>query len=171
MRSFSLSLLLLSAWTVSAQDAGTASRFAGTWKIDLEACSDPAPMLEHYEANIFIRKFARSIAPTNIITWKTNRFDLEVQAPFFHRTTTVFLDGKTSTADDILGNPYEYTSVIAGEAIISKGLIKRKDGTNERFELTRTLEPNGTMVTRMTIFVKDGRPLEVKRVFKRQPAD
>ena len=57
------------------------------------------------------------------------------------------------------------------EAIISKGLIKRKDGTNERFELTRTIEPNGTMVTRMSFFVKDGRPLEVKRVFKRQPAD
>jgi len=55
--------------------------------------------------------------------------------------------------------------------VVSKGKIQRADGSVGPFDRVRTIEAGDRMVTRMTIFPKDGRPRKVTRVFRRLPAD
>lgn len=160
MRALALAMVL------SAADGGFP--FEGTWKIDLAACSDLTPVFERYEPNFVVRKLAGVVAPTDIITFKKDRFELEVKAVILNLKSTVVLDGKTPTADDFFGNPYTFTSVLDGGAVVSKGTITRPDGSKDPFELVRSIAADGAMVTRMEIAVPGKKPLVVKRVLRRQ---
>ncbi len=165
-RSFLLALCSLGV-RAAAQDGGVANPLAGTWKLDAELSSDPAPVLERYHANFFIRRFATSVAPTNVITFGPDRMKIDVHAVTVHKQSTLVFDGKTLTADDIFGTPYEYSSVLEDGAVVSRGKVKRADGEPDELAMRRFLAPDGTMVLQMTISPKDAKPLEVRRVFKR----
>lgn len=153
-----------------AEDAGAPPALAGTWLLDAERTSDPKPVLEHFQANFFVKRFARSVTPTNVITWNGDRFGLEVRAVTVTKRTTIVLDGKTPTADDIFGNPYEYTSLLVDGAVVSKGTVRRADGKQDELAMRRSVEPDGRMVLRMTITPPGEKPLEISRVFNRVPS-
>lgn len=160
--------LMATAALAQAPDAGT-HPLAGRWKLDLEASSDPKDVLDHFEANFFIRRFARSVAPLNVIEWKGDRFELEVKAVgVYHRSSVVHLDGATSTSDEMFGSPYTFTSTRDGDAVVSTGTVKRQ-GVDEGLAMRRTVEPDGTMRLQMTITPRAGPPLHLTRVFKRVP--
>lgn len=159
---------LLVGVAAHADDAGTGTHvLQGTWKLDSGASSDLAPVLEHFDANFVVRKFANSVAPTNTITWGAGRFELKVHAVTVTRVSSIVLDGTTPTADDLFGNPYTFTSALEGQAVVSRGFVTRKDGAKERLEMRRTVEPDGTMVLKTMIHPASGPALEVKRVFNR----
>ena len=163
----------------SAQDAGVsrdggvsdasgtpANPLAGTWKLDREASSDLTPVLAHFEASFVTRKVANSVAPTNVITWKGDRFELAVKA-MVTRVSTVVLDGVTPTSDELFGNPYTFTSTLVGQAVVSHGHVARSAGVKEPLELRRAVEPDGRMQLRIIIAPDGGAPLEIRRVFNR----
>lgn len=160
------SMAVLWACAVLAQDGG--SPFAGTWKIDLAACSDLTPVFDRYQPGFVVRKLSGVVAPVDTITWKGTSFDLDVKAVVLNLHTTVHLDGKTPTTDAFFGNPYTYTSVLEGGVVVSHGTITLPDGSKDRFQLQRTIAADGAMITLMTIDTQGGKPLVVKRVLRRQ---
>ena len=159
-------LVVVLAGAVRAQDGGVVNPLHGTWKLDLGASSDVAPALDHFDANFFIRSFAKSVTPTNVITFDADRFKLEVQAPMYSRVTTVVLDGRTVTADEMFGNPYTYTSTLDGGVVVSTGTVTVK-GVKERLELRRQVAPSGQMVLETDVYPPKGDAVHVKRVFNR----
>ena len=171
MRSLLLAaaLLALPAVAQSADaGAGASHPLAGTWKLDLQASSDPKPMLEHFSANFLVRGFSKSVETINVITWTGEGFALRVKAPLHDKRTQIHFDGKTPTKDEFFGNPYTYTSRLEGDAVVSTGTVLVNGGAEEGLAMRRLVEPDGRMVLYMTITPKEGKPLEVKRVFKRQ---
>lgn len=166
MRALTVALALVAA-SAGAQDGGFP--FAGAWKIDLSQCSDLTPVFERYEPNVFVRKLAGVVAPVDVITFKGDRFELEVHAVLLNLKTVVHLDGKTPTKDEFFGNPYAYTSTLDGGVVFSQGDITRPDGSKDPFTLERSLAADGAMITTMVISPKGSRQLTVKRVLRRQP--
>jgi hypothetical protein len=162
-------LLALCAMGVraAAQDGGAANPLSGTWKLDSEASTDLAPLLERYHANFIIRRFASAVAPTNEIRFGAGQMTIDVHAATVHKQSTLVFDGKTLTTEDLFGTPYEYSSVLEDGVVVSRGKVKRAEGEPDELLMRRFVAPGGTMVLQMTITPKDGKPLEVKRVFKR----
>lgn len=152
---------------VVAADGGAAHPLHGTWKLDLAASSDVTEVVAHFDAGFLIRAFAKSAAPTNVITWGGDRFELKVQVAAVTRVTTIVLDGKTETRDELFGNPYSYTSTLDGDAVVSRGCVTVKGGGCERLELRRHLEPNGMMALDIDLFPDKGPTLHLKRAFTR----
>ncbi len=151
-----------------AQDGGVPGALAGVWKLDAQASSDPAALLEHADADFLTRSFATSVRPTNRIAWQGDRFTLEVKAVTVTKNSTIVLDGKTPTSDDLFGSPYQYTSVLEGGAVVSRGEVRFRNGTTDTLAMRRTLEADGSMVLTTTLTAPDGKVFGVKRVFRRQ---
>jgi hypothetical protein len=150
-----------------AQDGGARGHpLAGTWKFDPKASSDVSKLLAHFEANFLVRSLAGSVAPTNIITFKSDRMELKVES-VINKHSTLVLDGATPTGDDMFGHAVSYTSTLEGEAVVSHGTVAGKDGKPEGLDMRRTVEPDGRMQLKMTITPTQGEAIEIRRVFNR----
>ncbi len=152
----------------AAEDApAMAHPLAGKWKLDTGLSTDLSEVLTHFDANFVVRHFAKRVATVNTITFGADRFDLKVEASGVSKTTAIVLDGKTETTDELFGNPYAFTSVREGEAVVSQGVVTLKGGKKERLALRRAVEADGRMVLAITLYPETGTPLVIKRVFNR----
>lgn len=172
-RSFAaaLSVLVLGAAGRSFADEAPAPAhpLAGKWKLDTGLSTDLTEVLTHFGANFVVRHFAKRVAPVNTITFGADRLEVKVEASGVTKTTPIVLDGKTETNDELFGNPYAYTSVREGEAVVSQGAVTLEGGKKERLALRRAVEADGRMVLAITLYQELAAPLVVKRVFNRLP--
>lgn len=142
------------------------SPFEGTWLLDLEASNDPTPALERLGLSWAVRKAARTVRPTSVITWGDGRFRVEVRSLFVNRGVDVVLDDHTPTRDDFVGRPLSYVSHLEDGAVVSRGAVLSASGEMIHFDTRRFIDAEGRMVVRFTLHPEDGPPLVVSRVYR-----
>ena len=98
--------LLLARTLALPAFAGAPDDLAGTWELDLEASSDPVPVLDRMGANFLIKHAAKSVRPTHVIIAGNGRFSLTIKSLIVTRRYLVVLDDNTKTDDDFFGHPF-----------------------------------------------------------------
>lgn len=145
------------------------SSLEGTWVLDLEASSDPTPALERLGASWFLRKAARIVRSTTVITWTdAGRFHLEVRSAIATSIADVVLDGRTPTKSDLLGRPVSYVSQVEDDVVVSHGEVWPGSGRALPFESQRFVDGEGRMILRITLRPANEAPLVVTRVSRRR---
>jgi hypothetical protein len=145
------------------------SSLQGTWVLDLEASSDPTLALQRLGASWLLRKAARVVRATTVITWvDAGRFHLEVRSPIASSTADVVLDGWTPTKSDLLGRPVSYLSRVENDVVVSHGEVWPGSGGALPFESQRFVDAEGRMILRITLRPANEEPLVVTRVSRRR---
>ena len=88
---------------LSASDGGV-SALDGTWVLDLERSTDPAPFLERLGVSWLLRKVGPTVRTTNVIVTTADRATIEVKSSLAGRRNVLVFDGTTPTKDDFFGN-------------------------------------------------------------------
>jgi len=163
-----LRTLLLALTLALPAFAGAPDDLAGTWELDLEASSDPVPVLERMGANFLLKHAAKTVRPTHVIIAGKGKFSLTIKSLIVTRRYLVVLDDKTETPDDFFGHPFAYTSHVEGDAVVSKGEVDLGKKGRMPLGLKRFVDDKGRMRLHITLFPRGESPIEIQRVFQRR---
>ena len=159
--------LLLLATPALAADSVPAPGLAGTWALDAEASDSVDPLLAALGRSKMERTMAKRIKSVTHTVVLDNGW-VEVTSANTFRTQTSRIElGKTNTID-IMGQAMEVTAETKNGRVVTSGALTLSTGP-ATLQTARGLADPSTMELVLTLTPDGGKPVIVRRVFRKQP--
>lgn len=163
MRLLLLLCLLVPAFAADAAEPG----LAGVWSLDAAASDSVDPLLAALGRSKMERSMAKRITEVTHTVVLGDGWVEVTNANRFRTSTSRTTIGETSTVDS-MGKSMDVLTTIVDGRVTTKATTELKDGP-ALMETSRGLTDPTTTELVITLTPKDGAPIVVRRVFRKQP--
>lgn len=155
----------------SAEEApADQSSWVGTWALDKKASDPIEPMLELMDVPWYLKTLAKTFTPQFTISVDGAGFDWASKSPLGSRTQHFRADGVSYPGEDQLDRKFTQASQWDGDALVVDRTTDLPSGKKMAVQSRWTLEGN-TLTSHMTVTPEGAKPMELRRVFQREPSE